>query len=593
MPPGSPRPGDYSAQVTPYVIEPTSEVTRTRYKIIVIIMGTQMGKTSGLMNVCGRKLDDDPAHCLWIGPTMSNLESVIEPEFERMILGCESLKEKLLVGRGARRMLKNFGDVTMRFAWAGSATEVASQPAHTVIVDERDKMLPIPGEGDVVVLAEARKQNYADGVVLVTSSPTEGNVETEIHPETGLEHWAVAEPEDILSPIWKLWQSGTRHEWAVQCPHCAEYFVPRFKLLRWPEGASPVVAKRKAVLHCGRCDKAIEDRYRAQLAASGMYLSPGQRVVGGVRVGEPIESEIASYWVSGLNAPFVTFGQRAEAWVRAARSHDQETIRATINTAFGELYRVRGEAPPWEEIEDISVQSTYQLGEMPRGVRKIFLTVDVQKDHLVYVIRGWGVEMTSWLIDRGDIWGDPAQLEVWSKLDDLVDKPFPGGRLLDAYAVDSGYQTDMVYAWCGKRLSRAYATKGKDAPQKLYAASDVEVMRDGKKKKTGLKLWTFDDPYFKSWVHDRLRWDQAAPGAWHLPRAIGADYCKQIVAEQRMRLPSGRILWVKSSVNDFLDCEKLQVLVARLEGVQNLPPDDSKPPPAPRGRGVRSSGVKL
>ncbi len=593
MPADSPEPGPYRPQRTPYMIPPTDAATSLEYRGIAIITSTQMGKTAGLMNIIGEKLDDDPAPCLWIGPPKSNIQNVIEPQFEGMVKGCESLSAKAKKGRQSK-LLKKIAGTIMRFAWAGSATEIASMPAHTVVIDEVDKCEPIPGHGNVIVQGEARISNYrhSGGMIMATSSPTEGNVEPYVHETTGLEHWMVAKAEDVQSEIWRLWQSGTRHEFMVPCPNCGEYFSPRLKYLTgWEENASPSKAKKQARLLHARCGSLIDESHKQWMNDNGRAVAPGQRIVAGEVVGAPPESEWYSMWVSGLLSPWVSWGDRAYAWLSAARSHDQETIRATINLSFGELFSVKGEAPPWEDVRAISDAAVYDLGIVPRGVRKLFLTVDVQKDHLVVIARGWGVELESWLLAREEIWGETDKIEVWQRLDELADKGIEE-RPFDAIAVDSGYRTEQVYTWCERRLGTAYATKGVDKPNKLYAATDVETLKSGKKVKRGLKRWAFDHGYFKGWVHDRIRWPQDAPGAWHLARAVGEDYCRQLVAEQRMRLPSGSVHWVKKGTNDTLDAEALQVLLAHIENVRYLKPEDQSPPPRP-ARGIRGRGVEV
>lgn len=575
------------------MIPPTEAAVSFKYTGVGIVCGTQMGKTTALFNIDGEKIDNDPAPCLWIGPTASNIESVIVPQFDAMINGSASLKSKLASGR-QKTLLKKIAGTTMRFAWAGSATEIASQPAHTVTVDEVDKCPPIPGHGNVVIQALARVTNYkhSGGIVIATSSPTAGTVDVEIDARTGLEHWKVADPADVPSEMWKIWQAGTRHEFMVPCPHCGEYFSPRLRYLTgWEKGASPSKAKKAAKLLHWKCGTLIEEKDKQWMLERGLAIAPGQRVVGGEVTGDAPESDWYTIWVSGLLSPWVSWASRAYAWVSAARSHDQETIRATINLDFGELFRLTGEAPPWEDIEKISEASVYDLGVVPKGVRMTFVTVDVQKDHLVIVVRGWGVELESWLIMREEIWGDTSSPELWRRLDEFVDKGIES-QPYDAIAVDSGYRTEQVYSWCERRLSNAYATKGVDEPNKIFAASDVEVLRNGRKIKRGLKRWTFDHGYFKGWVHDRVKWPQDQPGAWHLARKVGADYCRQLVNEQRMNLPSGKKMWVKSGTNDFLDCEALQVLLAHIMNVRYLKPIAEKPPEPPK-RGPRNSGIEL
>jgi len=564
-------------------------------------MGTQLGKTAGLFNVIGQKLDDDPAPILYFGPTKSNIDKVIEPQVVNLLRESPSLWAKLDKRGKPNKHLKKLSGVTLRLAWAGSSTEIASQAAHTALLDELDKMKPIPGEGDAFALAEARIATYPDGRVIATSSPTEGNVDVAKHPVTGIEHWQLSDADDISSPIWRFWQEGTRYEWAVPCPHCSAFFVPRFKLLSWPENSTPRRAEREARLACSACGALIGNEQKEQMNARGTYLAPGQQVEGfdlakkgrpnhawlrvegdnGIVIGDPPDSDSATFWVSGLMSPWVTFGQRASGWLKAVKSGDQEKIRAVINTAFGELYRTRGQAPEWTAIRD-DCMSPYQLGDLPSGAQRVFLTVDVQKDRLVCVVRGWGVGMESWLIHREELWGETDKPEVWARLWNLSERRF-GDRPISAYAVDSGYRTEQALEWCRKRGVNAYATYGRERPARLYFQTDIEVNRGGKKIRTGMKRWIVDTAYFKGWVHDRFGWPDDQPGAWHIPGttpsgdfAAGTEeYCKQLVGEQRMRLPSGRVQWIRTGENHYLDCEALQAFLAHVEGVRNLLPPDA------------------
>jgi hypothetical protein len=88
----------------------------------------------------------------------------------------------------------------------------------------------------------------------------------------------------------------------------------------------------------------------------------------------------------------------------------------------------------------------------------------------------------------------------------------------------------------------------------------------------------------KSRVFERVRWPDDQPVAWHLPRDV-EDYCRQIVSEDRVRLASGRVRWVRrSKENHYLDCEAMQAAASHLlnvgrirEGARNAP----APPVAP------------
>lgn len=590
LPAGSAEPGPWRSDRTPYTIPIAAACADPHYRRVVAVMGSQMGKTAGLLNVIGHKLDDDPAPILYIGPTKSNVDGVIEPQVAQMLRTAPTLWRKTLKGRKAQKLIKRVSGVTLRMAWAGSATELASQPAHTVLVDEVDRMAPIPGEGDPVSLAEARIATYPDGRLIITSTPTEGNVSASKHPETGVEHWDLAAPEDLSSAVWRLWQEGTRHEWAVPCPECETYFVPRFKLLTWPEGCTPKRALKEARLSCPSCGALIADEHRSRMNLRGHYLAPGQRVEGGRVVGDVPESETASFWASGVMSPWVSFGQRAAAWLRATKSGDPERVRTTINTAFGELYRIGADAPAWESVRELV--GAYAMGSVPSGVRVITCGVDVQKNRLVYSLRGWGLRSESWLIDAGDVWGETDQEGVWDELQALLDRDWDRQRIR-RMAIDSGYRPGdkwkrpdhMVYAFARRNAGRVIATKGHDTQSKPLAPSLIDVTVGGRLHKKGLQLWHLDSDYFKSWVHTRLQWPADQPGAWHLPQDVTDDYCQQVTAEARVAKPSGRVAWVRiRRENHFLDCEALNVAAAHSLGIHRMREKEAAPsvdPPKP------------
>jgi phage terminase large subunit GpA-like protein len=494
-----------------------------------------------------------------------------------MLRSAPSLWAKTEKGRRAQKLAKRVAGVMLRLAWAGSPTELASQPAHTVVLDELDRMEAIAGEGDPVTLAEARQATYPDGRLIITSTPIEGNVDVERHPVTGIDHWKVAEPADVLSPIWKLWQEGTRFEWAVPCPHCKGYFVPRFRQLWWPEKATAREAQRDARLVCQRCGTHIEDSDKAEMNARGFYLAPGQDVVDGKVVGDIPESDTASFWASGIMSPWRSFGKMAAKWVRARRSGDQERIRAVINTDFGELYAFRGEAQPTTVVR--ACAGTYTHGEIPAAIKALTCGVDVQKKRLVYVVRGWGYSMESWLVDYGEMWGETDQTQVWEQLSALLERRWgetddKQGLVIKRMGIDSGYRPgdkwrrpdNLIYDFC-LRHRRAVPTKGRDRLNKPLQPSLIDVTHRGQTYKKGLQLWHLDSDYFKSWVHSRLVWPEDQPGRFWVPQDVSEDYCLQMTSETRVAKPSGLATWVKvRNENHFLDCEAINVAVAQSLG---------------------------
>lgn len=526
-----------------------------RFKRVIVVMGSQMGKTEGLVNIMGHRLDDDPTPILYVSPTQRQAEAISRDRVGKMLATTPSLWGKLAKGQADKISEKWIAGVRLGFAWAGSATELASYPCGLVLVDERDRMDDdTGGEGDPVSLAEARIATYPDGKVIVVSTPTvEG-----------------------ASAIWSLYEEGTRFRWAWPCPDCGDYFVPELSLLKWPRGCKPHDALKLARLACPHCGSEIEDRHRATMNARGLYLAPGERATPDAQVhGICPETDTASFWVSGLCSPWRTWGQAAKAFLEAHHAKVPGRMQAVINTVFGELYRQTGDAPEWESVANL--RSGYRMGTVPDGVQLITIGADVQKDRLVYVVRGWGVNAESWLIEHGELWGETEHDAVWARMGDLLARQF-GAHAVKRLFVDSGYRPgatrgadNQIYNFCRLFGGRAYPTKGHDTQDRPAKASRIDLTERGRTIKNGLQLWHLDSDYFKSWVHTRARWPAGESGAWHLPTDATDDYCKQVTAEQRVVKSTGRATWIKiRRDNHYLDAEALAAAAAHTLAVHNL-----------------------
>ena len=570
LPDDSAEPGPFRAERAPWIKEINRRVSSPHHRMVVAVMGAQMSKTDGiLLNTLGWKLDEDPQPCIYFGPTEKNVKSISKDRIDKMFRLTPSLWEGLSKGKDDTVYEKFVNGMRLGFGWAGSGSELASHPAALVQIDERDQMENVKGQGDPVTLAKARVSTYPNGKVLVTSTPTEGAVDTVTEEETGLTRWDIAPGDDIQSPIWQLWQDGTRFEWAWPCPDCSEYFIPRFDLLVWEEKSDPERARQTATMACPHCGSSIKHHHKGAMNQRGVFVAPGQRITpDGEVIGEEPENTIASFWVSGLCSSWMAWGERAHDYVKAARTGDPGEIQSVINTGLGELYRLRGDAPPWENVRECS--AGYMLGDVPEDVLMLTAGVDVQKNRLVYGIRGWGEGMTSWLIDRGEMWGETDQPGVWRNLQNLLESTYSdlGIALM---TVDEGFRTNEVYEFCRKNKGRAVPAKGRANLDKPYKAANVDVNVRGKVIKGGLQHWIHDDEIGKAWVHSRIEWPADQPGAWFLPSDIDEDYCKQIVAWQRVTKPSGRTVWIKARKDDhYLDCEVLALLAARISNVDSL-----------------------
>ena len=212
----------------------------------------------------------------------------------------------------------------------------------------------------------------------------------------------------------------------------------------------------------------------------------------------------------------------------------------------------------------------------------------------------------SWSVDYVVIDGDPAGERVWRDLDRQLDRAFPhelGGTLsIRRLAIDAGFMTAAVYSWArGKPASRVMAVKGSATSQTLVGSpTRVDVTRDGKKIRRGVKSWPVGVSIAKSELYGWLAHEESdAPGYCHFPADYDEGYFKQLTAEElQSRVVRGfrRYEWVKiRERNEALDCRVYARAAAAVVGIERMEEEDwarieraLRAAQGPRERAVRS-----
>ena len=566
----------------------------------------------------GHTLDEDPRPILYVGPTEKNVKSISTNRVLPMIESTPSLDRGHLKGQHDKTGEKYINGVRLGFAWAGSATELASHPAAKIYIDERDRMKPID-EGDVDSILQEAVATYA-GQIFRVSTPLLGDVVREHDKDLKRDHWAPAEPDDLASPIWTAWQEGTRHEWHVPCLHCREYFAIHMELLIWDDELPVDQVGPTAAIACPNCSAAHKNSDKEKMNSRGVFLAPDETIapypkrpskknppttaiINEIQVSfgsylDRGKSDI-SFWVSGLCSPWSDWGGRAESLKKAKDSKDTRRIQGVINTQFGQVYKPKGQAPEWEYMRQL--QSGYELRTVPEGVKVITCGVDVHKHRINYTVRGWGVGYESWLLDYGEFWGDCKYLDdiSWQNLSELLEELYD--RIpISLMLVDAGYKPNddeqasgnVIYQFCYKH-KRAIPAIGHDKRTRAFSASTVELSYKGKPVKDGLRIWNLDTDHFKEWIYSRYEWDIEQPGGWHLPADVEDEYLRQVTAESRIILSNGRPRWEKiRKANHFLDCEMMNAAGAHILRLHRLRDDDpsvNKPRTRSRSRRVHRS----
>jgi phage terminase large subunit GpA-like protein len=134
-------PGPRDPGITPYIVPVERAVHAGSHKRVVMVCGAQMGKTDGLLDSMGARLDQRPAPILYVGPIRDFLTDQFEPRLMSLLDEAETLSAKVVRGKRMKKTLKIVAGVPVRLAHAGSSAALKSSPAALALVDEYDEML--------------------------------------------------------------------------------------------------------------------------------------------------------------------------------------------------------------------------------------------------------------------------------------------------------------------------------------------------------------------------------------------------------------------------------------------------------------------
>jgi phage terminase large subunit GpA-like protein len=537
-PESSAEPGRWRTDRAPYQRGIMDALADPTVREVVVMKSAQVGWTEILGNVVAYHIDRDPSPILVIQPTLEMAEAWSKDRLAPMVRDTPALKGKIADAKsrtaGNTLLHKTFPGGHITIAGANSPAGLASRPIRIVLCDEVDRYPPSAGtEGDPISLARKRSTTFWNRKILLGSTPTvKGSSRIEV-----------------------AFDGSDKRYFLVPCPHCQTEDRLQWDNVKWPENAP-----KDAFYACSHCGGVIDDAAKVRMLQSGRWQATST------------SNGVAGFHISELYSPWVRFGDTAAAFVEAKRS--PETLQTWVNTSLGETWVERGEAPTHERV--MGLRRDYQMRDVPDAVMTLTAGVDVQKNRLIYVVRGWARAMSSWLVDFGELWGDTDQPDVWGTLGELLGAEF-GGKPIRLMLIDSGFRPDMVYAFC-RSHAHCRPSKGYESLSAPVRMSKVDVTIRGQVIKHGAALWRVDTGYFKSLIHGRIDWPEDQPGAWHLPSDVPDDYARQLVAESKITLPNGKSVWKRHDrENHALDCEVYASAAAKILGIDRLRPPTSTP----------------
>ena len=535
-PEASAEPGRWDTGRAEYQRGIMDAVSDPRVETLVIMSSAQVGKTEIINNLVGYHIHQDPAPILVIHPTTEMGETWSKDRLTPMLRDSPALRGRVAAtkSRNSENTVrqKKFPGGSLAIVGANSPAGLASRPIRVLCCDEVDRYPPSAGaEGDPVSLGRKRTATFWNRKVVLVSTPTVSGA----------------------SRIEMEFEGSDKRRFWVPCPHCDEFQVMKWPQVRWPEGEP-----QAALYHCAECGAGWSDPERWAAVRRGEWRAEGEF------------RGVAGFHLSELYSPWRRLAETVADFLRDKGR--PETLKTWVNTALGETWQEKGEAPDWQRLYDR--REVWKVGHIPAGGLFCTAGVDVQRDRIEVSVWAWGRDKQSWLVDHRVLPGNPFEAAVWGSLRAVLDEQWrheSGAMMgLSMAAVDSGDGTTTaeVYAFVRSAGPRVIAIKGQDAlRQAIGLPSKTELRRNGAKL-GGLKVWPVGSSYLKGelygWLKLEKPTDESAepfpPGFVHLSAHVaGEEFCKQITAEQLVTRAGKngfrKLEWVKQRErNEALDC---------------------------------------
>ncbi|CAK6698799.1 phage terminase large subunit family protein [Synechococcus sp. CBW1107] len=539
----SSEPGPWRTSRTPYLEAVMKSLSRSDpVQEVCVVAGAQLGKTECGINWIGATIDTSPGPMLCVQPTVELAKRFSRQRVSPLIEETERLKAKVRPARerdsGNTVLSKEYPGGILMITGANSAAGLRSMPIRDLFMDEVDAYPgDVDGEGDPVDLATARTRTFARKKILLTSTPTLAS----------------------RSRIWSIWEQSDQRVFQVGCPDCGHRQVIEWSRIRY----DPKDLGAGAQLACEGCGVLIEERHKPRMLAGGQWvvLNPGARIHG--------------YHISSLYSPLGWFGWADAAELHERAKDDEQRMRVFTNTVLALPWQEHGEAPDWEVL--YRRREPYQRGVVPAGGLVLTAAADVQRDRIELEVVAWGPGMESWSVDYIVLQGDTSTIQTnplkpcpWRNLTAELNRVYKheGGAELgiSRMAVDSGDQTQTVYAWVRKQADpRVMAVKGRGSlTTPVGIPTKQEVTHQGRKAKHSIKLWPVGVDGLKTELYGWLRQDpplhagDPMPRGWcHFPE-YGQEHFQGLTAEElRQSLHRGFPVYRWEKIrprNEQLDC---------------------------------------
>lgn len=570
--------GKYDCSQIPYLTWPDNpHIALDDRKVYEVVCqkSAQVAWTTGVSgNYIGKRISHDPSPMLIIFPKEGAAKDWNREKLVPMIEATPILSEKInLKSKANTWSHKEFEGGFLKAVGSNSASSVKSSPIPIIIIEEPDDCNQnLNGQGDSIALGKERAKSFKISL---------GQVKFIIGGTPTIKKISTIEREMELSD---------KRYGMVQCHDCLELAPLSFDNFMIPEeeGLNHLIFgnknPEKAFYACPKCGSAWSFRQKNKnLYREANHWKATAKFNG-----------IAGFYLNELYSKFEgsSFKTLAEKYLTAQYEFKElgkpEKLIAFLNSSKGETYEYLGESKDANELSQFG--KDYKLGTVPKGGLVLTAGVDVQVDRLECIVRAWGKDMTSWLVDRFKIEGNPSDEKdaCWSKLLKALNKQYQAGDKklsILMMSVDSGYSAESIYNFIrianAKAGRRAIAVKGSSdntGDRAIFTrprSHDLFKRRkETKADKLGVEVYLVGTNQAKTYIDTLLGLSGKPTERFFWSKYVDEDYLKELTSEVLAPNRSNRLVWQrKVGLNaEALDCEVYALHASHVIGLHKQPP---------------------
>jgi phage terminase large subunit GpA-like protein len=544
----TPFPGRFSYEKFPYfkkIVDCFSPADPT--KEVVLMKGNQMGATTAVLEtLILYDIMSDPKAQMFVTADAGLMKTSVQVKIEKMIDNAGA-RDLIFSQNRKKAGSKDTGDTAIAKEYPGgflhcygsrSPARFRGMPYQSAKADEVDAFPDsIKNEGTVIDLVRNRTDAYSKKRKIF---------------------WCSTPLVEQTSKINKLYLDADQEKYFVPCKHCGT-----MQELVWhgtneageafgivwenDEQFNPIMDS--VSYKCSYCGGLMKNYDKAVIIPKGEWRPTSKSK-------NPL---VKSFHLSPLYNPpgMLSWEEYVEKWaecwdIEHNRIRDKEKYRTFRNTKQGLPFRETGVQIRYERAVSFR-RSGFAKGKVPNlmaikdsgtPILIIVASVDVQKNCLFVDIKGYSGRGCVWTIDFFPIDGDTASLNgPWDQLEEYIETTRFIGDDGKAYKiaitlVDSGWNTEYVYAFAMRYPTGIYACKGVDF---IRAGETYKLFDRGTLDRIGLPLaYHIHTTKMKDRISNAmsiLPWNEnefQPPWYCNFPEDFRDDYFRMFEAEDRV-----------------------------------------------------------